>query len=495
MEQINHGESLFLEGKVDDAKEYFLALLGNNPSNPDILNNIGTINYSQGENDTAEEFFLQAIENDTNHLDARMNLVNLFQSEKRWKEVINHLESLIKSETGDFNLYNQLGMAYIETGENEKATVALSKSLDLNPDQEAVKESLRLFNSLIAHPLQKIEKEEKESIYDKGNKCVSVIEYSTVRDSSVQQKLNLKTKLLRLRNKTHFKIYIVSFSDMEKDNERRLRWGDYWVKLELEKEFRAAGYTITNKDPDIIFHMFGAPICFIPESSYNIIWIHSHPNWITSEILKNYDQVYSLSPKFIQKISSWGINAEALIGATSKKSVNSQNKYDIVFVGNAKGLGGRRIINDLGRPNYNIKIWGEGWQNIIPSEWYGGLYYKNEDLPNLYASSTIVLNDHHEDMRQNGFLNPRILDIFASGSLAISDQLEGAEDIFGKCLPMYKDPKDLRSIIDHYLNNPEERYQVINAGKRIALSYTFEKMVQSIQKNIDKQIIDSWIYL
>jgi len=100
--QIDFGEALFLEGKIQESKNYFLDLLGWNPSDPDILNNLGVICHAQGENDAAEKYFLQAIEIDGNHLDARMNIENLLKSGSEGNRPVTHDEK----ETGfDYKLF------------------------------------------------------------------------------------------------------------------------------------------------------------------------------------------------------------------------------------------------------------------------------------------------------------------------------------------------------------------------------------------------------
>jgi polysaccharide pyruvyl transferase WcaK-like protein len=136
--RMAQGEALFLEGRVEEAEQYFLVMLEETPSDAEILNNLGAIYHAKGKVDIAETYFLKAIEMDGTNTDARLNIVNLLQQESRWKDVITHIHKLIKGNSDNYHLYNQLGIAYLEIGEKEKACDALKKSLQINHDQKEI---------------------------------------------------------------------------------------------------------------------------------------------------------------------------------------------------------------------------------------------------------------------------------------------------------------------------------------------------------------------
>ncbi len=135
-EKLKEGETLFAEGKIEEAEKCFLSLLEENPENEEALNNLGVLHYTRGNVQEAEGYFLKALSAKENYPDALLNLANLYQDTKRWEEAALQLEKSIAIDDQDHNLYNQLGMIYIEMGNTEKAQAVLSKSLELNPDQE-----------------------------------------------------------------------------------------------------------------------------------------------------------------------------------------------------------------------------------------------------------------------------------------------------------------------------------------------------------------------
>ena len=50
----------------------------------------------------------------------------------------------------------------------------------------------------------------------------------------------------------------------------------------------------------------------------------------------------------------------------------------------------------------------------------------NHELARYYSSAAIVLNDHWDDMRAEGFISNRLYDALACGAFVISDHLDGS---------------------------------------------------------------------
>jgi len=142
MTDISKGETLFAEGNVEEAEKCFLDLLKKEPTNAEALNDLGVIQHAKGNAKGAEDLFLKAIAAKEDYLEALLNLVALYQNAERWSEAIAQLEKCIQIENKDPKLFNMLGTFSLEMGNTEKARMALIKSLELNPDQETVRESM-----------------------------------------------------------------------------------------------------------------------------------------------------------------------------------------------------------------------------------------------------------------------------------------------------------------------------------------------------------------
>jgi len=142
---LEKGEILFSQGKIEEAQECFLEALKESPHSPELLNNIGVTYHAKGDIQHAIEYFLKALEIDSQHLDARINLADAYCGLKEWDKASEHLENCIAYNPNyqdQHELYNRLALVYLESGRVNNAREALRKSLELNPDQPEVKETL-----------------------------------------------------------------------------------------------------------------------------------------------------------------------------------------------------------------------------------------------------------------------------------------------------------------------------------------------------------------
>ena len=140
--EIENGEKLFSEGKIDSAKSVFENVLCAQPENHSALNNLGVIHYARGNYKIAEDSFLKALSIKEAYPDALLNLADLYQNQKRWKEVGDHLEKYTSIVDNNYGVFNQLGLVYMEMGDIVSAQTVLEKSLGVNPDQEEIKDIL-----------------------------------------------------------------------------------------------------------------------------------------------------------------------------------------------------------------------------------------------------------------------------------------------------------------------------------------------------------------
>lgn len=61
--------------------------------------------------------------------------------------------------------------------------------------------------------------------------------------------------------------------------------------------------------------------------------------------------------------------------------------------------------------NIPLRMWGSGWNTILKDhmDLFESPSVENYELPNIYRSAKVTLNDHWDDMLQKQFINNRIL--------------------------------------------------------------------------------------
>jgi glycosyltransferase involved in cell wall biosynthesis len=271
-------------------------------------------------------------------------------------------------------------------------------------------------------------------------------------------------------------------------------WGDYHFALALKKEFEKNKYKIDiflaseweeEDDSEVVIVLRGLKKYKPNPNQYNIIWNISHPDLISINEYNEYDYVLIASDYWAKKLSE-EINkpVESLLQCTDPElfyfEESPKFKHDLLFVGNSRNVF-RKIIKDLLPTKLDLGLYGQNWSKFINSPYVTKDHINNTDLHKAYSSCKILLNDHWKDMARKGFISNRIFDGFASGAFIISDEVEGAEEIFRDSLVTYSNREELNELINHYLNDNEERKNKIIKGQKIVLeNHTFQKRAQRI---------------
>lgn len=203
-----------------------------------------------------------------------------------------------------------------------------------------------------------------------------------------------------------------------------------------------------------------------------------------------FDLVAVASPKYLDVLAKKGVSAVYIPQFTNpsrfKYEPNEKLKSSLLFVGNAYHIF-RAAVKYAVVNNFEIDVYGKGWEEFLPKKMIKGQYISNDDLHRYYASADIVLNVHREDMAQNGFVSNRIFDASASGGFLVSDYMPEIKDVYGDNIPMYHDSEDYGRIVRYYLSHPEERKQRAQKAREITMqNYTVEKIGQMFLDEIDK---------
>ena len=298
-------------------------------------------------------------------------------------------------------------------------------------------------------------------------------------DCPIDRRPETTEKIERLRRKTSgLSLCIHTFSDKETDPEMRLLWGDHWVREELAREFTALGFVETQTDPYINIHLFGSPPRNLKRDTLNLVWLHSHPDLVSTENLRPFDFLFCASPHFLPALDAMGyIQSETMPACTSKGPVRTETRFGVVFLGNARESrpDGRAIGGNMMAAGIDFKVWGHLWEGILPQRNVGGRYWDYHRLGELYAGAKITLNDHHPDMEREGFVSNKVFDILASGGFVISGKNKGLASLFGDAVPEYESPEHLRALVAYCLGHSEERRLLAEKGMKIALYHTYSK--------------------
>ncbi len=77
---LSNGETLFADGKIEEAEKCFLSLVENDSQCKEAYNNLGVIAFQTDDNEKAIDYFTMSLEIDPLYRDAIVNYTNLLRS-------------------------------------------------------------------------------------------------------------------------------------------------------------------------------------------------------------------------------------------------------------------------------------------------------------------------------------------------------------------------------------------------------------------------------
>lgn len=220
--------------------------------------------------------------------------------------------------------------------------------------------------------------------------------------------------------------------------------------------------------------------------------------WVGSHSLKKYDLVFASSAtacRFIEEKT--GMKAFLLPIATNNRrfnnSVPAREEYrnDFCFTGSYWD-DPRDIVDFLDPENlpYDFKLFGKNWDKFEKFKPYYQGFLEYSQLPAVYASSKIVIDDVNRGSKKFGSVNSRVFDALASGALVITNGELGANETFEGKLPYYRSKKELNELINYYLTHEDARKARIKELQDMVLqNHRYEIRAQTLKKILIQEYV------
>lgn len=212
-----------------------------------------------------------------------------------------------------------------------------------------------------------------------------------------------------------------------------------------------------------------APVRLLTNANPGLVtvaWIRNRANeWLAAGMLDCYRVLLASSTKIVEFIrKETGRDAILFPIATNTArfgsgSAQPTRDLDIVFTGNFWGdeREALQVAREAGIGEH-LTVFGYGWERAAepPSGWRGPRRYG--ELADIYARAKLVIDDGHHVTRDWNSLNSRVFDALAAGALVLTNTAQGAQALFGPMLPCFETPKQLRMLVDRYLEEPDLRH-------------------------------------
>lgn len=276
------------------------------------------------------------------------------------------------------------------------------------------------------------------------------------------------------------------------------RWGDYHFGQSLQRALERKGATVRQSywpewhdggEDDVVIVLRGKRKYAPERDRTTILWVMSHPATVSVEELDQYSLVYVASETFAKMLDGATTTPIEVMRQCTDPSMFNLNgaaaqriddRRDVIFVANSRGIR-RDMVRWAASSGVPLKLYGRHWKSLGLGQFLQKEYVENEDLPALYRSTRLSLNDHWGDMSYFGIINNRIFDCLFCGVPVLTDSFPEMREVFGESLLYADSSSEFSSAIRRFtLRYPEVAERSARVWERIASEYTFDARAEQL---------------
>ncbi|MDO8870921.1 MAG: glycosyltransferase [Methanobacteriaceae archaeon] len=290
--------------------------------------------------------------------------------------------------------------------------------------------------------------------------------------------------------------------------------GDYFTALELGEGLKTLGWNIcfltrrksfkwwyvVEENVDIIISLLDSynpqKIKSSKKSLIKIAWARNwFERWVSNPGFSDYDLVFGSSQTACNYLMEKSGHKALLMPIATNSArfhpdISPSHDYlsDYCFTGSYWNEP-REIIEmlDPRRLPYTFKLYGENWDKIEKFKEYNQGFVEYSKMPEIYASTKIVIDDANRVTKGYGAVNSRVYDALASGALVLTNGEIGAEETFHGKLPVFKSKEELNNLIDYYLTNKNARLSKIKELQEFVLeNHAYINRAQALKESLEQ---------
>jgi hypothetical protein len=279
------------------------------------------------------------------------------------------------------------------------------------------------------------------------------------------------------------------------------QWGDYHFANSLSASFERLGcqaavdtndvwYAYPTQE-DVVITLRGRHRLRVDPGKINIMWLISHPDRIPDDEYADFDHIAVASDIYAAVLRARGLTHVSVLHQATDAGLFCEDptiarKPSCLFVGNSRREY-RTMVRWCVESDLPFDLYGGGWDGILPAEMVRAPSIANRDLARFYASHLLLLNDHWDSMRDNGFLSNRLFDGSAVGTPILTDPVEGLADVFGDSISVAATIEDFAEVARDCLANPAPYLERAARARDIVLgAHTFDHRARQLADLIDR---------
>ena len=224
----------------------------------------------------------------------------------------------------------------------------------------------------------------------------------------------------------------------------------------------------------------------------HVLWVISHPEAVEVGECDEADLVLVASERFAAHLRERTSTPVAvMLQATDAHRFRplepvAAHRHAVTVVAKTRDVM-RPVVADAIAAGVRPAIYGGGWRSLIDPTLVVANHVDNDQLPVIYSSADVVLNDHWESMREWGFVSNRVFDVLACATPIISDELRELHDLFGTAVMTYRSPEELADRVRDVLADPQRAKAAAAAGRDLVVrSHTFDDRARQLMVLLDE---------
>lgn len=286
------------------------------------------------------------------------------------------------------------------------------------------------------------------------------------------------------------------------------RWGDWHLAEGLAGALRRLGHGVrlqtaaqaddlAGRACDVHLVVRGLRAVRRTPGQRHVLWIVSHPESIDDDELHDADFVLVASWDFAEHLRTrTATPVDVLLQGTDHRRfrplpVDPAHRHDVTIVAKTRDAP-RSVVADALAAGLRPRIYGSGWTGMVDPALVVADHVDNVELPVVYSSASVVLNDHWPTMQAWGFVSNRIFDVLACGTPVISDPVSGIAALFEGSVAEHQGPAHLRALVDDVLADPDTARERAATGRSVVLArHTFDHRAHELLAAISKYAKDA----
>jgi len=274
------------------------------------------------------------------------------------------------------------------------------------------------------------------------------------------------------------------------------RWGDWHLGEGLAGALRRLGHEAcvqtadradgaVGRTGDVHVVVRGVQPVRRTAGQRHVLWIISHPEAVDDAELDAADLVVVASRSFAEHLRGrTATPVEVLLQATDhhrfRPSGSAPTDGRVVVVAKAREVY-RTAVRDAVDAGLRPRVYGSGWEGLVDPDLVVASHVPNEELPAVYGSAAVVLNDHWQTMQTWGFVSNRVFDVLACGVPLISDPVPGMAELLDGAVLEYHGVDELQTLVAQVLAEPEAARARAERGRQAVLrAHTFDHRAREL---------------